>query len=227
MSEVTEESFLKDVQNHQITIMLDSGLYRHVRFKQPGTNNCYFDLITGPGYLLYRGDMGCYEFERLKDMFEFFRTDLEYAKKKGKQLSINTGYWAEKCQADSKFGNGIEGFSSKIFEEKVRELAKEFVDDESSAFYDDKNYDSNEERAEAFNEQIDELISSVSNGQEAHNALRDWEFNQFDFEARNVFGQDSWEYDFNEYTHHFIWCCYAITWGIEQYDKVKQTEVAL
>ena len=27
--------------------------------------------------------------------------------------------------------------------------------------------------------------------------------------------------DFKTYTHNFIWCLYAIVWGISQYDKLK------
>ena len=39
------------------------------------------------------------------------------------------------------------------------------------------------------------------------------EFKHDDFELT-----DSWEISGNRYTLHFIWCLYAIVWGIDQYD---------
>lgn len=74
----TEKRFLGDVAKHQMTILRDDGVNRHVRFKQPNSSNMFFDLITWPGCLCYTGDMGTYVFRRLEDMFEFFRTDREH-----------------------------------------------------------------------------------------------------------------------------------------------------
>ena len=34
---------------------------------------------------------------------------------------------------------------------------------------------------------------------------------------------DCWEWRFTEYTHRFVWCCYAIAWAIKQYDAAKAT----
>ena len=85
----TEDSFLKDVAQHEMSVLLDNEIYRHVRFFRPGTNCYSFELITGPGYLLYRGDMGCFEFERMYDMFEFFSSGRGYYAKKGKVIPIN------------------------------------------------------------------------------------------------------------------------------------------
>jgi len=32
---------------------------------------------------------------------------------------------------------------------------------------------------------------------------------------------DFWDHDLSEYTHHFVWCCYALAWGIKKYDETK------
>ena len=93
--ESTEADFLKDVAAHEMEILRDDGVYRHIRFKKPGTWCMHFDLVTWPGYLAYSGDMGCYVFSRLNDMFEFFRTDREYLQRDGRQLCINLCYWSE------------------------------------------------------------------------------------------------------------------------------------
>lgn len=72
LAEVSEQ-FKRDVQEHALTILRDDGLYRHLRFKRPGTMTCYFDLVTWPGHLAYVGDMGDYVFTRVEDMLTFFR----------------------------------------------------------------------------------------------------------------------------------------------------------
>ena len=73
----TLEAFLKDVETHQVEILLDQGVYRHLRCRrveQP-TWLHWFDIHTGPNFLLIRGDMGSVSFSRVEDMFEFFASD--------------------------------------------------------------------------------------------------------------------------------------------------------
>lgn len=199
----TKETFLNDVKNHRIEILHDSGIYRHIRFKQPSHSEMYFDLITAPDLLLYRGDMGCYEFERSPDMFNFFRQP---------ELKVNLGYWAEKL----KVGEANE-FSSESFSEQVWESVNEFIaDGEISA--DDIDY---------FKGEIENLICMGSdNGYLAHTAIRDFSFetkkvNGAYVTCQDVFGSDTWEWDFDDFTYRFIWCCYAIVWGISEYDRRK------
>ena len=42
--------------------------------------------------------------------------------------------------------------------------------------------------------------------------------NQRYFEHEGFQFHDSWEWDNTSYTFRFLWCLYAITWGIRQYD---------
>jgi len=42
-----------------------------------------------------------------------------------------------------------------------------------------------------------------------------------DFEHDGFKFQDVWEIDMTAYSYHFIWCCYAIAWGIQQYEAKK------
>ncbi len=42
-----------------------------------------------------------------------------------------------------------------------------------------------------------------------------------DFEFR-----DCWEWRCRTFTFHFIWCCYAIAWGVKTYDESKAQQVA-
>lgn len=71
--EPTRETFLKDVANHEMQINLDNELLRHIVFRRPSTTSMLFSLTTTPGRLIYAGDMGCFVFQRLPDMFAFFR----------------------------------------------------------------------------------------------------------------------------------------------------------
>ena len=95
MRESTAEQFLRDVDHHNMSVMHESGVYRHLRFRQPDTGNMWFDLVTWPGFLTISGDMGTWTFARLPDMFEFFRDS---------KLRINCDYWAEKLQHGNHIG---------------------------------------------------------------------------------------------------------------------------
>ena len=57
--------FLPDVAEHKLTVLHDEGLYRHLRFQKPGTGFYWFDLITWPGNLAFKGDMGGFMFARI------------------------------------------------------------------------------------------------------------------------------------------------------------------
>lgn len=66
----------------------------------------------------------------------------------------------------------------------------------------------------------DEVLSSADDGEhEARRAV--YEFNRHGFAF-----QDFQEVDLTEYTYRFIWCCYALAWGIQKYDQVREQEAA-
>ena len=92
MTTPTLEQFLEDVKNHELTIVKNDGVFRHLKFSNPNDCNQYFNITTSPNYLVITGDMGSLVFSRLYDMFDFFRSD---------DLKINPDYWAEKIQSTS------------------------------------------------------------------------------------------------------------------------------
>lgn len=192
MREPTEASFLKDTATHVMTIRKEDGLYRHLNFQRPGTNCYRFDLVTWPGYLAYSGDMGCYVFSRIPDMFEFFRSDKE-------GLRINLGYRGEKVEARDR--DGVREYSAERFIEHVQRLLN------------DREASERDRRAAKF-----EVLDLAHDGQHAAYSA-----------AMNFKGPDGtkfadfWECNSDEYTYRFIWCCYALSWGIRQYDAAKVT----
>jgi hypothetical protein len=209
MNELTEKQFLKDVKNHQMQIIRDDGVYRHIRFGMPDTYCMSFNLITWPGHLCYAGDMGTYVFTRLHDMFEFFRTDRQSTEEQA--LFINRGYWAEKLVAVDKNG-GVKEFSEKKFNREIMEYLIAWVRDSAS-------WTSKEERRELWNAVVSEVIKAEadSGGYRKQVAANEFSFQVNDF-LRFSF-KDFWEVSVTEYTHRFLWCCYAIAWGLQQYDN--------
>jgi hypothetical protein len=208
MSQPTEESFLKDVSNHSMKILKDDGVYRHLQFSNNGSWNQRFEIVTWPEFLAYSGDMGCFVFSRLNDMFEFFRTD----RRDKEHLGINLGYWAEKLEAIDRDGRspGVTQFSPENFRAAVEEQVQEWVED----------YELSVEEAEELRENVEEYVTSRENDgeYEARQALENFSvtINGIVFEFR------AWDWDFDEYTYRFIWCCYALAWGIQMYDKTKE-----
>jgi hypothetical protein len=193
-----EESFLRDVAEHQVQILRDDGVYRHIRFKRPSTSDMHFDMITWPWCLCYTGDMGTYVFRRLEDMFQFFRAG-RCQFQKGHELRINPGYWAEKVEG-ADCHDGIKEYRA----EKFRARITEWIDDMGAS----------PELREAVE---DEILSCADEGEhEARRAVRLFEHN-----GEDVF-QDFQEIDLTEYTHRFMWCCYALAWGIQKYDDAKK-----
>ncbi len=190
MRKPTEEDFLSDVAEHEIVVLNDDGLHRHLRFKQPGTILMHFDLVTYPGYLCYSGDMGCFVFSRVQDMFTFFR--------KPKGWTIDFNYWAEKLRAQD-IPDGTKVYSPRRFVESIHS----YLDD-----------------IEASDELREIVESDVESYSEDEYTARQ-AASEFRWEGKNVF-QDFYEYDFRVFTFRFIWACYAIVWGIQQYDARKK-----
>lgn len=184
-----EQQFLKDVIEHQMTVLHEDLLYRHIRFKQPDSMHQHFDLITWPGYLCYTGDMGTFVFRRLDDMFTFFRRPLDA------KYGIDFRYWAEKCEAEEK-GEGISQYSPEKFKTAIVDWL-----------------DQNDASVELREAVVKEVLNHADDDErDAIQAAID-----FEFKGRQVF-QDFWEVNVHEYTPRFVWCCHALVWGIQKYD---------
>lgn len=205
---LSEQEFLKDVQNHVLEVIRDDGLNRHIRFRRPGTMCMHFDLITWQGYLCYTGDMGTYVFRRLDDMFEFFRRS-----SKDKLFQIDQRYWAEKLQAvDSSCGKGITTeFDLERFKQVINGFRLHWVRD----YRETLNKDQRRQLWEAVD---DEVLQGY--GDEQSCLQRANEFSWQVAPRHPVYRfEDLWEYRMTEYTPHFTWCCYALAWGINKYDE--------
>lgn len=178
-------------------VLLNQGLYRHLKFNNGGSSTHHFNITTWPGYLCISGDMGSFVFYRLPDMFQFFRGE-----------KINPDYWSQKLTAvDDQ--EGYEKFSREAFRGLVLEHIEECFEFPGDA-----------EKAETIEEVQDNIFPMLTDfndgGWQAINSLMEFESPYGDF-------QDSWEWDFKEYTYRFIWCLWAVVWGIQQFDASHST----
>lgn len=204
-----EADFLKDVSRHVMAVIRDDGVHRHIRFKRQDSGYYWFDLITWQGTLCIDGDCGTYVFRRLEDMFQFFRTDRDWLRD-GQTLAINPGYWGEKLQAKATYG-GYEEFSESLFREAVKSEFDAWVESEDP---------SDETKSKIWEELEDRVLYFVDEGEYAAvRAAMDFEPDDSEvlFEM-----PDFYEHRLKDYTFHFIWCCYAIAWGIKTYDEAKE-----
>lgn len=196
MSELNREIFLERMKDHTLTIFHDDGLYRHIRMSKGDSWYDQFDLVTWPGHLSYSGDLGDFTFQRLDDMFTFFRGHEE----------PNLYYWSSKLQSTDRYG-GHEEFSMDIFDKRVREEFKSW------------EFENNDQRDAAFEDLESELLYGFDNEIDARTALDRYEspFGEHTF-------VDAWEWDVMDYTYRFKLACYGIPWAISKYDEAKLTQ---
>ena len=205
--EQAREDALKRFVRHDVTIFQDDGLRRHIKFSE-GNSNCYrFDLITYPGGLLMKGDIGTFVFERIADMFEFFR---------GEPGEINPGYWREKMVAS------CTPALTYTYESIISGIQNHLEVDENF-----KLHHGDEERQEKILEALPEIQETVefyvcgdntemgSCGDRVMSILSD----------HGIRTDDFWEYRFTEYSYRYLYALHAIVWGINAYDKEKAHNV--
>jgi len=197
--------FAKETESHAMELLLDQGVYRHLKFRRPGTYFVGFDIVTWPGHLAVSGDMGAAVFSRLHDMFEFFRVPPDMPAKPG-ELHINPGYWAEKCVAND---GKKKAFSEDLFHALVKARFDEYIAESSDG-------------AEADAELWDKLNSEVLAAMNTHEAIA--AMDEFESAGSPDFKfVDAWEYasSIEDYTYHFIWRLFAIAHAVRAYDQHK------
>lgn len=213
---VNQENFLKDVADHKMNIIQDNGVYRHVRFKAPGTGCQHFNIVTYPGYLVYSGDMGTFVFERTFDMFKFFNQKMSDG--------INPHYWMEKVEADGR-RDGCEehcqdlvmGIVTTYLEDFFENIEEHYADGDHSEEYDTVD----EFKAALKSEVMNYFESAELDEYRFCNA-----FGEFESEVCPKFNFSEWyEHTTKDYTARYLWCCYAIVYAIETYNARPQGNV--
>lgn len=234
----SRERFERDTAKHELQVLHDDGLYRHLRFSAPDTY-CYgYDLVTWPGYLVICGDMGDYTFTRIRDMFEFFAGERQAP-------GINPSYWAQKLCGDRGGRDIARRYSEDTFRARVIEwfigetglqldgtIAQWALDSEAPG---ELMHPWTLGQALALSRALDEDVlrgaceHDVNHEHGAHAALRAFEFPSRDDVPYNapqgLTVDDSWEWDLRDFDGSFLWACWAIRRGIEHY-RAATTEPA-
>lgn len=214
--EPIKERFARDIRLHAMEIMHDDGIYRHLVFRRPNSLSLSFSLTTTPGRLVYAGDMGCYVFERVRDMFSFFRGDRE----------PNFGYWHEKLVAIDRHGSmehdvdafrlNLEEYETDHLTEAQKEEVKEFIETVVCTFGEDGPPAAYKEVYEfSLTEDLPRPLTEV-----------DRILLQTTRKSRRQFFQDFFERSDMIYTLQYEWACHAIQYGIRMYDEFQAMLVA-
>lgn len=205
------ERFARETARHQMTVLHDDGLYRHLRFSNRPMGHYgeyWFDLVTVPHALIFQGDGESFVFSRLEDMFQFFR---------GRPGSINPSYWAEKLTSDR---DSVKVYDEDLFKQRVREEVQHAIEQEYVKPQD----------AERFREEVeDEVLDDCSWEDGARQSLDGFVFygtvttqDRALGKSREFRFEDTWEWSFRDYDWWFLWALHGIVWGIRQYDRVTR-----
>lgn len=235
------ERFARETAKHQMTVLHDDGLYRHLRLCNPDNSAYWFDLITWPHNLVFRGDGETFAFSRLEDMFEFFRSGIY----RDGSIHINPDYWHEKLTSDR---DSVMTYSQERFERLTAEQlagAEEAFPGVTAEWHKrtagdlaEYNLEYQEEAFRALHEfyfgQHFKVTCSCGDSEKNDylSPLIAWEaqhkklpgkheiktdtvdgFHFQDIEARQIQDYDWW----------FLWACHGICWGIAQYDAARVT----
>lgn len=251
MSEYPEIAarFAKDVAGHEMTVLLDDGLRRHLRFTQPGSWSS-FDLLTWDHRLVITGGVHfMFSLYPTVDLFDMFRRTALVG-------DVNPGYWQEKVVAGRE---GVEDFSDTLLRNEINDTVESWTEDLPKG------------KAEALKAAVEEHFFgemadyNVEYESEAHRALHDFMYDEH-YQASCTCGQtercDSWwdadlwktkhlastphsgkrpvsinqvayqfedwsEWRLRDFSPHFLWACHAVRWGIAQYDAAKAAPKAV
>lgn len=218
--------FRADTARHQMEVLQNNGLYRHLKFSNGGSSVYRFDIVTWPGYLAITGDMGASVFTRLPDMLDFFRS-AQRKNESPETLTINSGYWAEKCEAND---GEKKKFDEALFEQVVRDHFDSYMseqDDEAEGFAEARDALWQHLKAEVVDGADDtgvalERWGNFRVGEDNTNHYADLvEPENYEGWFKDFEPADVWEYSSSceDYTFHFLWRLYAIAFAVKAYDS--------
>lgn len=189
--------FARETGNHEMTVLHEDGLYRHLVFADPTGGFYRFDLITWPHNVFVRGDGFSFGFSTYPtvDTFDMFRGSSHDG-------GINPGYWQEKVTAGK-----VKDWS----EEKFRTW---LVDEAAAA---ESRYPG---AVEAVGAQI--LHSDEHNTE--YRGTAEYAVASFDHGDFRLRLPDPWEESFEDYSWEFLFACHAVVWGIAQYDAARKPQ---
>jgi hypothetical protein len=190
-----KERFEKDTAEHQMTIELDDGFHKHLRFAKPGTMIYSYSIVTWPGFLAIAGDVQTLIFTRESDMLTFFERC---------HGTPDPVYLSGKLSGEFK----TKRYSPDAFKREARRWLNERLEEMEA---DGESENVRDELREAVEHDL--VRRAPGFPEEALPMLQD-------FKAAGQRIQDPWEWDLEEWDAAFLWNLWAIVLGIERYRKV-------
>jgi len=190
------ERFKRNTASHEMTVLLEDGLYRHLVFADPKGGFYRFDLITWPHNLMVRGDGFSFAFSiyPTADIFDMFKAS--------SHDGINPGYWQEKVTA----GRGdVKAWSEDKFRAWV-------VDEATSA----------EARYPGLVDAVDAQILRSDEHTTEYRGSAEYAVASFSHGDYRLRFPDEWEESFDDFSWEYLFACHAIIWGISQYDAARK-----
>ncbi|NUP35951.1 MAG: hypothetical protein HOY76_02745 [Streptomyces sp.] len=192
--------FARDTAGHQMTVLHEDGLYRHLRFENPAPGgHTPFELITWPFNLVAKaGWVFHFDIDATPDMLDLFR-------KTAFPGEINPGYWSEKARAGR---DEIDGFSDELFEQQVKQHVVDAI----------REGDAPRGIGAAVTGEIFSW-GDISHETGARQALEDFRFQDWTF-------GETWEWNFRDYTPGFLHCCRAVRRAVDLWDAARKAVAA-
>lgn len=114
-----------------------------------------------------------------------------------------------KQRLTAQIGAILERHVEPLFKAEVRDFFEQDTSDEE---------DWPAERKAALWSELDEQVCAAADDSEHHAWVALWEFEHDGFRFQDL------ERDCKVWTHRFLWCCLALEWGIERYDRHREAQ---
>lgn len=190
-----KERFAADVRDASMTVLKDDGIYRHLTFTFPRASWSWCEVVTWPHMLVLRGNLGCWSFSRVEDMFTFFREPEDVGR-------MDPAFWAEKL---------VPGSSNSAKSYDAERAAAYIVQtmEENAAQHPDLSRDAQD----VFFTDTD---LGTENGLREAVARFDERFPEYAIDKGFRFPVEQW--DLTRYSPWFLLACVVLPWAIGQYD---------
>lgn len=243
------ERFARETANHEMTVLHEDGLYRHLKFMNPEHGSFgAFELITWPYNLVVKtGWTFHFDIDATPDMLDLFRNTSFSGE-------INPSYWQEKVRAGR---DEVEGFEPGLLKVEIASTLGQWMrDDLADRVWrqaEEMGFDPDDLRTNArlrremsrqvreawmnANRQLREAVEghffddmadyNIEFESEAHRALYEFSWRPEGSTSEYPYYFADWhEWRLKDYTPGFLHSCFAIRHGIDLYDAARVKAVA-
>lgn len=208
----SRKRFETEIRGHTMEVLRNDDVYRHLRFRNRKDSAYWFEIHTGPNFLLFRGDGDSYVFSNGdSDMFRSFRHSIY----KDGSLHPDPGYWTQKLSSSEQ----AEKWDTDVFQEDLEKQIADLVEQEILP----------ERHEKRFREDVEAhlMYEDLYSADLVIKCLMEFDFyfdkaDRFDPKHEPDLDFDEcWEWvtKCTEYDWWYLWALHGICWGVHQFDK--------